>query len=243
VSEPPAGRAPDPGGPLGGSPVVVKVGGGLLRTAGLAGLRRACEEVTEMACTRPVLVVPGGGPFADAVRTVDAQVGLADGVAHMLALRAMDQLGGLLSQFLPGAEPLAELIAPQGLAVLQAAPAFGGRPDVPESWTVTSDSLAVLAAGAIGAQEAVLLKPVAGVMARWPPDDRDESEPIPALTADELEALQAAGGGRVVDRYLPEAVRRTGVRVVVRTPDHGHPDHSDEPNHPGRPAGTRISRS
>jgi aspartokinase-like uncharacterized kinase len=233
VSEPGpplADPRPDPGG----HPLVVNVGGGLLRADGLDGLRRACAEATEIAAWRPVLVVPGGGLFADAVRALDAQVGLADGVAHTLALRAMDQLGGLLAQFLPGAEPLAELIAPHGLAVLQAAAAFGGRPEVPESWAVTSDSLAVLAAAAIGAQEAVLLKPVAGVLARWPSEDPDGSEPIPALSADQLEALQAAGGGRAVDSYLPEAVRRTGVTVVVRRPD---------PAHPGRPAGTRISRT
>ena len=41
----------------------------------------------------------------------------------------------------------------------------------PSRGTVTSDSLAVLAAGAIGAEEAILLKPVDGVLARWPSDD------------------------------------------------------------------------
>jgi aspartokinase-like uncharacterized kinase len=85
---------------------------------------------------------------------------------------------------------------------------------VPESWTVTSDSLAVLAAAAIGADEAVLLKSVDGVLGRWPSGD----PALPAITADELRALQACGGGRAVDAYLPEAVRRTGVAVVVRAP-------------------------
>ena len=195
-------------------PLVVKIGGGLLRAEGLDGLRRACAEAIELAASRPVLVVPGGGPFADAVRAVDAQVGLTDDVAHALALRAMDQLGVLLSQLLPDAERLTGLVAPRALAVVLAAPAFRDRPDVPESWAVTSDSLAVLAAAAIGAEEAVLLKPVAGVLARWPSDD----PPLPALTAAELQALQARGGGRAVDAYLPEAVRRTGVAVVVRAP-------------------------
>ena len=74
---------------------------------------------------------------------------------------------------------------------------------------MTSDSLAVLAAAAIGAEEAVLLKSVDGVLARWPSDD----PPLPALTAAELGALQARGGGQVVDAYLPEAVTRTGVAV------------------------------
>jgi 5-(aminomethyl)-3-furanmethanol phosphate kinase len=197
------------------TPLVVKIGGGLFREAGLDGLRRACAEVNEIATRRPVLVVPGGGPFADAVRAVDAQVGLSDGVAHRLAMRAMDQLGVLLAPMLPSAEPVTDLVAPPALGVLAVAPAFTGRPDVPEAWAVTSDSLAVLAAGAIGAEEAVLLKPVAGVVARWPSDD----PPLPELSTGELQAMQDAGGGRAVDPYLPEAVRRTGVTVVVRAPD------------------------
>ncbi len=198
-------------------PLVVKIGGGLLRDEGLDGLRRACTEANEIAVRRPVMVVPGGGPFADVVRAVDAQVGLADDVAHALALRAMDQLGVLLTPLLPGAELLTDLVAPRALGLLVAAPAFAGRAEVPESWAVTSDSLAVLAAAAIGAEGAVLLKSVAGLMARWPSDD----PPLPALTAGELQALQDAGGGQAVDPYLPEAVRRTGVMVVVRAPGAG----------------------
>jgi aspartokinase-like uncharacterized kinase len=200
-------------------PVVVKVGGGLLRAEGLEGLRRGCAEAGRLATRRPVLVVPGGGPFADAVRAVDAEVGLADDVAHVLALRAMDQLGVLVRALLPSAELLGGLVAPRALGVLEVAAAFSDRPDVPQSWAVTSDSLAVLAAAAIGAPEAVLLKPVAGVMARWPSDDAGGSDPIPALTAAELRELQARGGGRAVDAYLAEAVTRTGVSVVVRAPD------------------------
>jgi 5-(aminomethyl)-3-furanmethanol phosphate kinase len=196
-------------------PLVVKVGGGLLRDEGLDGLRRACAEINEIATRRPVLVVPGGGPFADAVRVLDAQVGLADGVAHALALQAMDQLGLLLRPLLPTAELLDRLIAPRALSLVQAAPAFRDRPEVPESWAVTSDSLAVLAAAAIGAEEAVLLKPVAGVLPR---QRRSDDKPLRGLTAGELEALQAGGGGQAVDAYLPEAVRRTGVTVLVREP-------------------------
>jgi aspartokinase-like uncharacterized kinase len=191
------------------SPLVVKVGGGLLKHDGRRGLERACAEVRELAKCRPVLVVPGGGPFADAVRGVDAQLGLADDVAHVLALQAMDQLGVLLRPLLPDAEFLPSLVAPNALALLLAAPAFKDRPEIPQSWSVTSDSLAVLAAGAIGAEEAVLLKPVTGLLA--PPADGQ-------ITAAQLAALQAQGDGRAVDAYLPEAVRRTGVTVVVRAP-------------------------
>jgi aspartokinase-like uncharacterized kinase len=198
---------------------VVKIGGGLLREHGLDGLSAACAEATELAARRGVLVVPGGGPFADAVRGVDNRVGLSGAVAHGLALRAMDQLGLLLRGLLPSARLACELSAPDGLTVLAAAPAFEGRNGIPESWDVTSDSLAVLAAGAIEAELAVLLKPVAGVLSRWPSDD----PPLAEVTAAELRELQARGGGRGVDAYLAEAVTLTGVPVVVRRPGEREP--------------------
>ena len=198
---------------------------GSCATQGLEGLRRACAEVNALAQPPPVLVVPGGGPFADAVRAVDAQVGLGDDVAHALALRAMDQLGLLLARLLPAAEPLTALVAPRALGLLVAAPAFAGRPEVPESWAVTSDSLAVLAAGAIGAEEAILLKPVAGVLARWPSED----PPLPELTAGR--AAGAAGRrGRAGRRPLPARGRAPHRRGRCRS---GAPDAIS-------PAGTRI---
>jgi 5-(aminomethyl)-3-furanmethanol phosphate kinase len=199
--------------------VVVKIGGGLLREHGLDGLRAGCAEANALAARTPVLVVPGGGPFADAVRAVDEQAGLSDAVAHRLALRAMDQLGVVLQELLPSARAQSDLAVPDGLGLLLATPAFENRPGIIESWEVTSDSLAVLAAGAIGAQRTVLLKPVAGVLPRWPSDDL----PLAGVTASELRELQARGGGRAVDPHLPEAVSLTGVPAVVRRPGAGHP--------------------
>ena len=204
--------------PANRSPIVVKVGGGLLRRDGLDGLRRGCADAAGLARSRPVLIVPGGGAFADVVRGVDRQVGLSETLAHRLALSAMDQLGRLLAELLPAAaEPQTQLMPPAGLRLLLAAPAFADRPEIPESWDVTSDSLAVYAAAAIGALVAVLLKPVAGLFEPWPranPTDR----PIPKLTAAALGELQGRGDGRAVDRHLPHAIDRTGVVVVVRQP-------------------------
>ena len=50
---------------------VVKVGGGLARDAGDEALRALCTAIAEAAARHPLLVVPGGGEFADAVRAHD----------------------------------------------------------------------------------------------------------------------------------------------------------------------------
>ena len=50
---------------------VVKVGGGLAREAGDDALRALCTAIAEAGARHPLLVVPGGGEFADAVRAHD----------------------------------------------------------------------------------------------------------------------------------------------------------------------------
>ena len=77
--------------------VVVKVGGGLLATDG--ALDQVCATLG--AAAGPIVVVPGGGPFADAVRTFDRRVGLSADAAHWMALLAMDQYAHVLAERQP----------------------------------------------------------------------------------------------------------------------------------------------
>jgi aspartokinase-like uncharacterized kinase len=68
---------------------VVKVGGGVLADA--ASFDVVLATLADAAGSCRLVVVPGGGPFADAVRAVDRQLGLSDTAAHWMAIAAMDQ--------------------------------------------------------------------------------------------------------------------------------------------------------
>ena len=48
-----------------------------------------------------IAIVPGGGPFADAVRTAQAGIGYDDRAAHAMALMAMAQFGSALESLNP----------------------------------------------------------------------------------------------------------------------------------------------
>lgn len=191
---------------------VVKVGGGLARELGDGALRRLCGELAKLATDRALLVVPGGGQFADAVRDCDRRFGLSPAGAHHMALLAMDQFGTLLTELIPGAQVCAdpaEAVArsSRGRAVVLrgVAAALDGR-GLPASWEVTSDSIALWAASAVGGRCAVLVKAVDGLYREWPA----RGQPPALLRADELERLQRQGGCAGVDRYLPAALRATG---------------------------------
>jgi aspartokinase-like uncharacterized kinase len=111
-----------------------------------------------------VVVVPGGGPFADAVRAAQPLMRLDDAAAHDMALMAMAQYGrgltclaaGLVYSDTLGA--VREAVARALIPVWSPWPMLHGHPDIARSWDVTSDSLAVWLAAALDARGVVLIK-------------------------------------------------------------------------------------
>ena len=143
--------------------LVVKIGGGLL--AALEDLDRVLAAIASLARSCRLLVVPGGGPFADTVRGVDRRVGLPDAAAHWMAVLAMDQYAHLLAARLETAaivSTLAEaIVALEAGRIPVLAPSrwLQEEDPLPHTWDVTSDSIAAWIAGVSGARELVLVKP------------------------------------------------------------------------------------
>jgi aspartokinase-like uncharacterized kinase len=144
---------------------VIKIGGGLARVPG--ALDRVCRTVGVAGCDHRLLVVPGGGIFADTVREFERTAGLSADAAHWMAILAMDQYAHVLAERIPGAalveEPGALLPAlmPRGVVVLAPSRWMRSADVLPHSWEVTSDSIAAFVAGAVDAGRLILIKPVA----------------------------------------------------------------------------------
>ncbi|HET8837257.1 MAG TPA: hypothetical protein VFN08_21210, partial [Gemmatimonadales bacterium] len=68
---------------------VVKVGGGLSAIPG--ALDAVAAALAAAGRQRRLLVVPGGGPFADSVRRFAGAAPLSDDAAHWMAILGMDQ--------------------------------------------------------------------------------------------------------------------------------------------------------
>jgi aspartokinase-like uncharacterized kinase len=140
---------------------VVKLGGSLG-----AGTHLADWLATLATGGGRVVLVPGGGGFADAVRAMQRRWGFADAVAHRLALLAMEQYGLMLAGLQPGLRPagtraaISRALAAGEVPVWMPTRMALGRQDIPESWDVTSDSLAAWLAAALAADALVLVKSV-----------------------------------------------------------------------------------
>jgi 5-(aminomethyl)-3-furanmethanol phosphate kinase len=110
-----------------------------------------------------IVIVPGGGPFADAVRTAQASIGFDDRAAHAMALMAMAQFGSALESLNPALRPAASLSAirralKDGKVPVWSPERMARAAALPETWELTSDSLAAWLAGALGARQLVLVK-------------------------------------------------------------------------------------
>jgi len=147
--------------------VVVKVGGALLAHA--KDFETVLAMIVAAGRERRLLVVPGGGPFADAVRDVDRRLELSGDAAHWMAVLAMDQYAYVIADRLPhGAlvvDRRAIVTALEAGHIPVLAP-FRWLRDVdslPHRWDVTSDSIAAWVAGELGARRLVLIKPPGAV--------------------------------------------------------------------------------
>lgn len=142
---------------------VVKIGGGLL--AGDGGLDAVLGEIQAVSRDFSLLVVPGGGPFADLVRDIDRQVGLSDDAAHWMAVLAMDQYAQLIAsrltrgQVVRASSEIETALHEGRIAVLAPYLWMRDADPLPHSWDVTSDSISAWVAGQVGAPRLVLVKP------------------------------------------------------------------------------------
>ena len=141
---------------------VVKLGGSLANSEELP----RWLDVIAAAGAGKVVLVPGGGPWADEVREAQKREGFDDRVAHRKALRAMGQYAQMLIGIQSGLVAAASMeaihrVLGQGeIPVWMPYDMVVADPAIPESWDVTSDSLAAWLAGRLRAQGLALAKSV-----------------------------------------------------------------------------------
>ena len=139
---------------------VVKIGGSLL---GSPELERWLEIFVKFSDGK-IIIVPGGGIFADAVRQAQKISKISDAAAHRLAVLAMDQYGYLLHSLNPklataSSECEIDERTWQHRAIVWLPSQMVLADDsIPQNWDVTSDSLAAWLAEKLQAKHLILLK-------------------------------------------------------------------------------------
>jgi aspartokinase-like uncharacterized kinase len=139
---------------------IVKLGGSLSRDSLLP---RWLALLAECGGGR-VIVVPGGGPFADQARDAQAWWQIDDLAAHNMAVLGMAQTGLLMQALCPalhgatGEAPLRAVLQQGRTAVWLPLDLLRSVPDELTHWGVSSDSLALWLAQRLHAERLIVVK-------------------------------------------------------------------------------------
>ncbi|SFJ38288.1 amino acid kinase family protein [Planctomicrobium piriforme] len=164
---------------------VLKIGGSLYDLPDLKPRLERLVATFEV----PVLLVPGGGRFADEIRRLETIHQWTPEVSHHLALQTMSVGAQLLSSLLqkPVFTTWAEILEGRGIGIVDVAH-LAGLDELPPSWDITSDSIAAWLAVRCEAERLVLVKSV------------DAPQPV-----SDWNTLAASG---LVDAYFPTIAPR-----------------------------------
>jgi len=141
---------------------VIKLGGSLLSSG---SLKEWLSIIVEHGAGK-VVIVPGGGIFADQVRDAQQKLKFDDKAAHQMALLAMEQYAYLLQSYAPdlslsdSIEEIEKAISLNQVPVWLPFKMINPCQDVSINWNLTSDSLAIWLADKLNVEHTMLVKSV-----------------------------------------------------------------------------------
>ncbi len=194
---------------------VVKVGGSLAESP--ASLRVLCRVLTKQSKKHRILIVPGGGRFADEVSEIDKAFGVSSTIAHHMAVLGMDQFGLLLSDITRDSRAtyslqMAKKLSGEGILPILLPSRLMFREDrLEHSWDVTSDSIAAHVALKVHAEKLILATDVDGIFSNNPKKDLN-AELREKLPVSELLRWNRRTS---VDKFLPRMLSETWLNCFV----------------------------
>jgi len=194
---------------------VIKIGGSLAEDP--ERLRALCAKLSEFAKKYAIVVVPGGGRFADVVRDFDKRFTLSSEISHRMAVLGMDQFGLLLSQIIPNSCATYLLNDAKQFSEIGVVPVFlpsrlmFKEDPLENSWNVTSDSISVYVASRLHAAKVLLVTDVDGIFTEDPRKHAD-AKLIARLSVEEILKLKQRTS---VDRYLPKLLLESPIDCYV----------------------------
>jgi len=136
--------------------IIVKVGGSLYDTPELS---HWLSTLATYSSQQAVVIVPGGGPFADQVRQAQTLHQIDDDTAHHMAIIAMKQFGLLLLSMMPTCQIISGKELPSApLSIYLPDDKILSEQSLLKSWDISSDSISLWLANTLHADQLLLIK-------------------------------------------------------------------------------------
>jgi len=125
---------------------VFKIGGKILENSNnIESTFSQLAQLFEKEILQKIIIIPGGGSFANFVRSLDEVLNIGDDLAHWIAIYSMNYNGIILNRKYPDLESIEK------------------DDTLPHNWDVTSDSIALYVANKLKLSQCFLIKNIDGI--------------------------------------------------------------------------------
>ncbi len=185
---------------------IVKIGGSLTYDAKplLKTLKNYVKE-----SNKNIVIIPGGGEFANVVRKIDKSLNLSNSLSHKLAIKCMDLIGEIYSEIgnIKAYDTLFDLkreIKKEKIAILLPSKILISTDISEHSWDVTSDSLSLYIGNLLDVKEIIIATDVDGIYDKFP-----GGKLLNIINANEIQGLTS------VDKTFPILLKKFKMTAYV----------------------------
>jgi len=206
--------------------IIVKIGGKILENKeNLESTIAQFKHICENNIVQKIIIIPGGGTYANFVRKIDEKISIGDELSHWMAIFAMNCNGIELSQKyndIKFFDNLGELKkSNERIAVFLPYDFINQRDELPHIWDVTSDSITVYIAHHLGLKDCFLIKDIDGIIS-------NNNEILRELTTSEYNNLKSTNkiltintnqeeikDSQPIDSYVINLINRYHVYCII----------------------------
>ncbi|MHA1485709.1 MAG: amino acid kinase family protein [Promethearchaeota archaeon] len=147
---------------------VFKIGGKILENSNnIESTFSQLAQLFEKEILQKIIIIPGGGSFANFVRSLDEVLHIGDDLAHWIAIYSMNYNGIMLNRKYPDLENIEKLKtfqnAKQIFCIFLPYSFLREDDTLPHNWDVTSDSIALYVANKLKLSQCFLIKNIDGI--------------------------------------------------------------------------------
>lgn len=204
-----------------------KIGGTILEDVeNLNSTLSQLSQLYEKGVIQRIILIPGGGSFANFIRKVYNELKFTDELAHWMSIISMNYNGIELGKKFPNLEVFEKYDKLKEIdkcfCIFLPYQILKENDKLPHTWQVTSDSIALFLANKLGLKECILIKDVDGII-------NEKRQVIKEISAAEYRKLKETGKllefqnkddelksqSRPIDPYLLTLIEKWNISCVL----------------------------
>jgi len=207
--------------------IIAKIGGKIFESA--ENLENTLDQFKTLLLKKKiknVIIIPGGGSYANFIRKLDVKLKIGDDLSHWMAIFAMNCNGIAINRKYPDLECVNDVnelnYNKNLLSIFLPFDFLYYTDELPHNWSVTSDSIAIYISSILELNDCYLIKDVDGIFIE------NQNEPVQEISTKNYEKLRKDNKiaeikthshdlkkNKPIDLYAPKLIKDFKINCII----------------------------